>query len=287
MMSAHTIDNTGPPINDHGDGKDPVDPLAIGAGHINPNKAMNTCLIYDASVDDYVRFLWSMNFTSKQITTTTRSSHFNCSNPSLVPMVEATEGHEPHEAVEEAEASEIVKVGMVPDPQQMKKIKKKTRLLLYPGVSMVVSSRWQPTGPTCRPHPTHYVDRLDENAIMNFSGHPNGLGHRASSKQGREELDHVTLEMGEGAFQKDVDKDASTKTLGPERDGRVRGFGCGVTSTTLRIIEQRRTYTTQLEKKIEQLDNQMNELRQMKITNNNSRSTIKERISRRTPIKSD
>ncbi|KAK9111600.1 hypothetical protein Scep_019119 [Stephania cephalantha] len=42
-----------------------------------------------------------------------------------VPVVEATEGHKPHEAVEEVE------VGVAPDPQQMKKSKKKTRLLLY------------------------------------------------------------------------------------------------------------------------------------------------------------
>ncbi|KAK9166968.1 hypothetical protein Scep_002159 [Stephania cephalantha] len=48
-----------------------------------------------------------------------------------VPVVEATEGHEPHEAVEEAEVGEVVEVGVVPDPQQMKKSKKKTRRLLY------------------------------------------------------------------------------------------------------------------------------------------------------------
>ncbi|KAK9166322.1 hypothetical protein Scep_001513 [Stephania cephalantha] len=83
MTTTHTIDNIGSPINDHGDGKDLVNPLAMGAGHINPNKAMNPGLIYDASEYDYVRFLCSMNFTRKQITTITRSSHFNCSNPSL------------------------------------------------------------------------------------------------------------------------------------------------------------------------------------------------------------
>ncbi|KAK9163370.1 hypothetical protein Syun_004272 [Stephania yunnanensis] len=72
-MSAHTIDNTGPPIDDHGDGKDHVDPLAIGAGHINLNKAMSPSLIYDANEEDYVRFLCSMNFTRKQITLITRT----------------------------------------------------------------------------------------------------------------------------------------------------------------------------------------------------------------------
>ncbi|KAK9094575.1 hypothetical protein Scep_026044 [Stephania cephalantha] len=43
-----------------------------------------------------------------------------------VPVVEATEGHEPHEAAKEAEVGEVVKVAVVPNPQQMKKIKKKT-----------------------------------------------------------------------------------------------------------------------------------------------------------------
>ncbi|KAK9094401.1 hypothetical protein Scep_025870 [Stephania cephalantha] len=48
-----------------------------------------------------------------------------------VEVVEATEGHEPHEALEKAEVGEGVEVGVAPDPQQMKKSKKKTRLLLY------------------------------------------------------------------------------------------------------------------------------------------------------------
>ncbi|KAK9158628.1 hypothetical protein Scep_005202 [Stephania cephalantha] len=49
-----------------------------------------------------------------------------------VPVVESIEGHEPHEAVEEAEVGKVVEVGVAPDPQQMKKSKKKIRLVLYP-----------------------------------------------------------------------------------------------------------------------------------------------------------
>ncbi|KAK9096959.1 hypothetical protein Sjap_022456 [Stephania japonica] len=83
MTTSDTLDNTGAPIKDYGDGKDPADPLGMGAGHINPNKAMNPGLIYDANVEDYMRFLCAMNFTRKQITMITRSTRFNCSNPSL------------------------------------------------------------------------------------------------------------------------------------------------------------------------------------------------------------
>ncbi|KAK9125018.1 hypothetical protein Scep_013864 [Stephania cephalantha] len=41
----------------------------------------------------------------------------------VVAVVEATEEHEPHEALEEAEVGERVKVGVAPDPQQIKESK--------------------------------------------------------------------------------------------------------------------------------------------------------------------
>ncbi|KAK9096960.1 hypothetical protein Sjap_022457 [Stephania japonica] len=83
MTTADSLDNTGAPIKDHGDGLGPANPLAMGAGHINPNKALNPGLIYDASTEDYLRFLCAMNFTRKQIMTIIRSPHCHCSSPSL------------------------------------------------------------------------------------------------------------------------------------------------------------------------------------------------------------
>ncbi|KAG8493636.1 hypothetical protein CXB51_011015 [Gossypium anomalum] len=83
MTTSDPIDNTGNPIEDIGTNLQPATPLAMGAGHINPNKALDPGLVYDATVQDYIDFLCGLNFTPQQIKTITRSSSNNCSNPSL------------------------------------------------------------------------------------------------------------------------------------------------------------------------------------------------------------
>ncbi|TYG63350.1 hypothetical protein ES288_D06G022400v1 [Gossypium darwinii] len=83
MTTSDQIDNTGNPIKDIGRSLQPADPLAMGAGHVNPNKALNPGLIYDATVQDYIDLLCGLNFTQKQIKTITRTTSNNCSNPSL------------------------------------------------------------------------------------------------------------------------------------------------------------------------------------------------------------
>ncbi|MBA0879695.1 hypothetical protein Goshw_019944 [Gossypium schwendimanii] len=83
MTTSDQIDNTGSPIKDIGRSLQPADPLAMGAGHVNPNKALNPGLIYDATVQDYIDLLCGLNFTQKQIKTITRTTSNNCSNPSL------------------------------------------------------------------------------------------------------------------------------------------------------------------------------------------------------------
>ncbi|MBA0838530.1 hypothetical protein Goarm_004339 [Gossypium armourianum] len=83
MTTSDQIDNTGSPIKDIGGNLRPADPLAMGAGHVNPNKALNPGLIYDATVQDYVDLLCGLNFTKQQIKTITKTSSNNCSNPSL------------------------------------------------------------------------------------------------------------------------------------------------------------------------------------------------------------
>ncbi|KAK8677593.1 hypothetical protein V6N13_143122 [Hibiscus sabdariffa] len=82
MTTSDPIDNTGNPIKDIGTDYRPATPLAMGAGHINPNKALNPGLVYDSTVEDYINYLCGLNFTAQQIKTITRSSSINCSAPS-------------------------------------------------------------------------------------------------------------------------------------------------------------------------------------------------------------
>jgi hypothetical protein len=83
MTTSDMLDNTKELITDIGNGYKPASPLALGAGHINPNRALDPGLVYDAGKQDYVNLLCALNFTQKNITAIARSSFNNCSNPSL------------------------------------------------------------------------------------------------------------------------------------------------------------------------------------------------------------
>ncbi|GAU33618.1 hypothetical protein TSUD_359990 [Trifolium subterraneum] len=83
MTTSDILDNTKEPIKDIGRGNDVATPFAMGAGHINPNRALDPGLVYDVGVQDYVNLLCALNFTQENITSITRSSTNDCSKPSL------------------------------------------------------------------------------------------------------------------------------------------------------------------------------------------------------------
>ncbi|KAL7155044.1 hypothetical protein ABFS83_03G047400 [Erythranthe nasuta] len=84
MTTAYVLDNTNNPIKEIGsNGGQFADPFGIGSGHMDPNKALDPGLVYDATSEDYINLICALNFTENQIKTITRSTAYNCSNPSL------------------------------------------------------------------------------------------------------------------------------------------------------------------------------------------------------------
>ncbi|KAL5163783.1 Subtilisin-like protease SBT3.18 [Glycine soja] len=66
LDTAYTLDTTLDSILSGGSTK-VADPFNMGAGHINPSKAVDPGLIYDIKSTDYVSFLCNMGFTQEQI----------------------------------------------------------------------------------------------------------------------------------------------------------------------------------------------------------------------------
>ncbi|CAL5385298.1 unnamed protein product [Camellia sinensis] len=82
MTTENPLDNTNNPIRDLGNNLTFASSLAVGSGHIDPNRALDPGLVYDTPPQDYVNVLCYMNYTQKQILTVTRSNRYNCSTPS-------------------------------------------------------------------------------------------------------------------------------------------------------------------------------------------------------------
>lgn len=78
MTTSTTVDNTKSTIIDEWTGQ-PTTPLVFGAGHINPNKAMDPGLVYDMDFQDYVEFLCSLGYNETQMGAVIRRSQWNCS----------------------------------------------------------------------------------------------------------------------------------------------------------------------------------------------------------------
>ncbi|KAL3505156.1 hypothetical protein ACH5RR_034997 [Cinchona calisaya] len=81
VTTANPFDNTGNPIKDIGFNYAVATPISMGAGEVDPNSALDPGLIYNATAQDYINLLCSMNYTQMQILTIKRSN-YNCSNQS-------------------------------------------------------------------------------------------------------------------------------------------------------------------------------------------------------------
>ncbi|XP_072957634.1 subtilisin-like protease 4 [Typha angustifolia] len=62
----------------------PADFFAMGAGHVNPDKAMDPGLIYDLSSYNYIPYLCGLGYTSAQVTVIVRRS-IDCSTAKSIP----------------------------------------------------------------------------------------------------------------------------------------------------------------------------------------------------------
>ncbi|XP_047082785.1 subtilisin-like protease SBT1.4 [Lolium rigidum] len=76
MTTAYNVDNAGGVISDMSTGKVST-PFARGAGHVDPNRAVDPGLVYDAGTEDYVTFLCALGYTPEQLAVFGSSA--NCS----------------------------------------------------------------------------------------------------------------------------------------------------------------------------------------------------------------
>ncbi|XP_021820185.1 subtilisin-like protease SBT1.8 [Prunus avium] len=98
MTTAYSLDNTKTTIKDQWGGL-PATPLEFGAGHINPNRAMNPGLIYDMDVQDYIEFLCGLGYTAEQMSAVIRRNQWSCHQqpaelnyPSFIAIFNGTDG---------------------------------------------------------------------------------------------------------------------------------------------------------------------------------------------------
>ncbi|KAF6989658.1 hypothetical protein CFC21_006967, partial [Triticum aestivum] len=66
MTTAYNADSSGGVIGDMST-SDASTPFARGAGHIDPNRAVDPGLVYDAGTEDYITFLCALGYTAKQV----------------------------------------------------------------------------------------------------------------------------------------------------------------------------------------------------------------------------
>ncbi|XP_019096193.1 PREDICTED: subtilisin-like protease SBT5.3 isoform X1 [Camelina sativa] len=78
MTTATTMDDIPGPIQNATNMK--ATPFSFGAGHVQPNLAVNPGLVYDSGIKDYLNFLCSLGYNASQIAVFS-GNNFTCSSP--------------------------------------------------------------------------------------------------------------------------------------------------------------------------------------------------------------
>ncbi|PIA50859.1 hypothetical protein AQUCO_01200261v1 [Aquilegia coerulea] len=82
MTTAYNLDNSGKTLSDLAGGEST--PFVHGAGHVDPNRALNPGLVYDLNVDDYIAFFCSIGYNSKSISVFIKDqSSIDCNSTTL------------------------------------------------------------------------------------------------------------------------------------------------------------------------------------------------------------
>ncbi|GMY22780.1 subtilisin-like protease SBT1.8 [Fagus crenata] len=82
MTTAYAMDNTVTIMKSELTGLSGT-PLEFGAGHINPNKAMDPGLIYDMGLQDYIEFVCGLGYTKEQMSVLIRRTQWSCNHKSI------------------------------------------------------------------------------------------------------------------------------------------------------------------------------------------------------------
>ncbi|KAG8376234.1 hypothetical protein BUALT_Bualt09G0041900 [Buddleja alternifolia] len=77
MTTAYTVDNTNSPLRDASDYSLST-PWAHGAGHVDPHKALSPGLVYDATTEDYINFLCSLDYTVEMVQSISKRHNITC-----------------------------------------------------------------------------------------------------------------------------------------------------------------------------------------------------------------
>ncbi|CAJ1939056.1 unnamed protein product [Sphenostylis stenocarpa] len=76
MTTATTLDNKVEPLLNATDGK--ATPFSYGAGHVQPNRAIDPGLVYDTTIGDYLNFFCALGYNGTQISVFTEGPSYAC-----------------------------------------------------------------------------------------------------------------------------------------------------------------------------------------------------------------